>query len=470
MSYFKNILIIFTILSLSTSQSNNNDKLLFVWQHFRHGARGAYKNFNYTDWNDFLGESWKGAGELSPIGMRMPYLLGVSTKKRYPDFLSKNYNPNEIFVISTDVNRTIMTATSYMQGLYNNETSQNLTNNQINNAKIKNSNYTEKINEKIKELNNKSLQGGINVFPHRIYPTSYGYQFQLYRSDSCPGIKKYVKEGRKTDEMEKLYNDVTKEANETFGENIFKFMNVTNDTNYLWNYTNLDSISDTFVADYTDGRVMNYIKSTGIDFDKFYNFSTYLVFIAGYYSQFGKTNFTKALYLGATPMFRSLFNYMEMRIELDKKNKSDLINASSPRFVVISGHDSSLASNDLFLYSEFGIPYEKAGYSSSEIYELWKNSTDGNYYLKLFVNEKEIKNFDYNNFKKKIEAKLYSQEDINYICGGEKNDSSNQNGKKNKSSGAKAIFIILIFLVVIFAILFIVFLLLTLKRKKYKSN
>jgi hypothetical protein len=61
------------------------------------------------------------AGELSPTGIRQHYYLGNQLRKEYIEdqkFLSEVYNHNEIYVLSTDVNRTIMSAYSQLAGLY----------------------------------------------------------------------------------------------------------------------------------------------------------------------------------------------------------------------------------------------------------------------------------------------------------------------------------------------------------------
>jgi len=68
--------------------------------------------------------------------LRSQYLLGIATKKRYDNFLSKNFDINEIFIVSTDSNRTIVSAMANLQGIYKNYTTQNLTMEQIDNAKI----------------------------------------------------------------------------------------------------------------------------------------------------------------------------------------------------------------------------------------------------------------------------------------------------------------------------------------------
>ena len=136
MSSFYSLFLFNLIIAYSYSKLEKNDeeKLLFVWEHFRHGARGPYRSFDEINWKDIFNEKWDGDGELSPLGMRMHYLLGVSTKNKYSDFLSKEYDPNELLIRSTDVNRTILSAFSTLQGLYNSSTVMNLTDKQIKNS------------------------------------------------------------------------------------------------------------------------------------------------------------------------------------------------------------------------------------------------------------------------------------------------------------------------------------------------
>ena len=442
MFLFLNVFLLNIIIYNSKISNNNEEKLLFVWEHFRHGARGPYRSFDEVNWKDLLNEKWNGEGELTPLGMRMHYLLGVSIKEKYSDFLSKNYNPNEILIRSTDVNRTILSAYSTLQGIYNFSTVDNLNDKQIKKGNISNLNNSELINQKIQELKNKSIEGGNNFYPVHIYPTNYDHQFQIYRTEECPGIEKYIKEARDTDELRKIFNETSTKINNTYGEYIFKFMNKSGieDPYYLFDYSELFSIADTFIADYYNGRELKKVNDTGINMEDFYNDCLNISFIESYYRQFG-TPVSKVLYIGVSPVFRTLFNYMDMRINLDKNGESDKILSLSPRFVINAGHDSSLAANDLFLKAEFNIPFERAEYSHSQFYELWKNETNGKYFIRYLVNHEEKAIFDYYAFKEKVLPKLYSPEEINKIC----NDIDSPKSfleKKEKQSKFKILFFI----------------------------
>lgn len=95
-----------------------NRKLLCAIELCRHGDRSPLAEFPA----DALPVSkWpEGVGQLTAVGMRAHYNLGRQLRKRYVDtgFLSPSYNQNEIYVRSTDIDRTLMSATSQLSGLY----------------------------------------------------------------------------------------------------------------------------------------------------------------------------------------------------------------------------------------------------------------------------------------------------------------------------------------------------------------
>ena len=97
----------------------SDEKLIFLVTHFRHGARAPQK-VNETFY-DMLGHKWTNPGELTGMGQRMHYLLGLRNRIKYVDelkFLSKEYDPHEILIFSSAFNRTIISASAQLQGLY----------------------------------------------------------------------------------------------------------------------------------------------------------------------------------------------------------------------------------------------------------------------------------------------------------------------------------------------------------------
>ena len=89
----------------------SSDQLLFVAEIARHGA--IYPK------NSFLNSSWvKGINELTPVGIRMHYLIGMHIRNKYSSILSQYYTPGEILVYADGFNRTSMSAFSQLSGIY----------------------------------------------------------------------------------------------------------------------------------------------------------------------------------------------------------------------------------------------------------------------------------------------------------------------------------------------------------------
>lgn len=107
------MLLIYTLIAVALA-----DQLILSQILWRHGARTPL----HCNWNcEEFKKSGLLNGYLTPTGMRQHYVLGQWLRKRYIEdmkFLSDYYNETEIFIDSTDVNRTIMSAQSNLQGMY----------------------------------------------------------------------------------------------------------------------------------------------------------------------------------------------------------------------------------------------------------------------------------------------------------------------------------------------------------------
>ena len=135
----RNYLYIFSILQLLSIFIVNisAEKVIYAWQMHRHGARAPY--LGVTNYTDFYKEKWIDKEELTYMGKRMLYLLGVKARKKYvveKKLLSEKYSPQEILIRSTDVNRTIESVECFIQGLYPHETGYVLNDKVANNKSI----------------------------------------------------------------------------------------------------------------------------------------------------------------------------------------------------------------------------------------------------------------------------------------------------------------------------------------------
>ncbi|KAJ6635615.1 Testicular acid phosphatase like [Pseudolycoriella hygida] len=94
-----------------------SDPLIFASVIFRHGERNildAYPNDPYND------ESYwpEGFGQLTHEGKNQLFKLGQYFRRRYDKLLGKKYSPNKIYIQSTDIDRTIMSAQACLAGLF----------------------------------------------------------------------------------------------------------------------------------------------------------------------------------------------------------------------------------------------------------------------------------------------------------------------------------------------------------------
>lgn len=95
-----------------------SSELLLVVEVFRHGGRvPLYEKFSAA-----FGAKWNITSEdLTTSGERQHYLLGLKRRKLYIDqleFLPPNYDPRLMYIESTDLNRTIMSAYAHLMGMF----------------------------------------------------------------------------------------------------------------------------------------------------------------------------------------------------------------------------------------------------------------------------------------------------------------------------------------------------------------
>ncbi|GMT15216.1 hypothetical protein PFISCL1PPCAC_6513 [Pristionchus fissidentatus] len=94
-----------------------------IWRHGDRSPTSAMVGDQVTEasWT-FGGGGW---GELSPIGMAQQFRLGKKLFDRYAlnnTYLSETYRSNEIYVYSTDFNRTLVSAMASLAGMYSRST------------------------------------------------------------------------------------------------------------------------------------------------------------------------------------------------------------------------------------------------------------------------------------------------------------------------------------------------------------
>nr|XP_002131109.1 prostatic acid phosphatase [Ciona intestinalis] len=106
---------LFNIVGLAASE---DDQLVFVNLIWRHGARSPVRTYPTNPYNNQ--RVWpQGFGQLTQLGMQQHYKLGQYFRERYHSFLNVSfYNRSQIYIRSTDFDRTLMSAESNMAGLF----------------------------------------------------------------------------------------------------------------------------------------------------------------------------------------------------------------------------------------------------------------------------------------------------------------------------------------------------------------
>ncbi|XP_066428501.1 testicular acid phosphatase homolog [Eleutherodactylus coqui] len=107
---------IYIVLFSGFSLGSSSKKLKFVTLVYRHGDRSPIDTYP-TD--TYKGTAWEnGLQQLTQVGIRQQYELGQYLRMRYENFLSPSYRKDEIYVRSTDYDRTLMSAQANLVGLY----------------------------------------------------------------------------------------------------------------------------------------------------------------------------------------------------------------------------------------------------------------------------------------------------------------------------------------------------------------
>ena len=474
----KYYLYIFSLLELLTfiPLKISAEKVIYAWQMHRHGARAPY--LGVTNFLDFYKEKWIAKEELTNIGKRMLYLLGVKARKRYVDetkLLSPEYSPQEILIRSTDVNRTIESVECFIQGLYPHGTGPVLNEAIAKNESISyppNIKYKDKFAEIINQYD-LNKEGNFFALPYRmsILPIHLFYnpahEFGLYSTSQCKGHLEI-----------NLAQKTRKEIFE-FGENlttrfpgIIEYLQGTNNKTINYEYWNLFKYADTYVIDKRDQRKFEILTNnpsnnfTDDDFIEYEKYSKQFLFM-----DYSETNYPKAhpeiATMSMSYTMHSIVNWMENAKKGDKENSSYI------KYVVYSAHDSSIGALEYFMENTFNdVTAEYAELAESRFFELYIDDNN-NYKVRYLKGNSDTAKLDisFDEFKQIINNKTWSDEKVAEYCKFNEKDTPTDNPSDSdktpeKDSIATASFIAMIIMIVIVVILAIILIVIIIKNKK----
>ena len=440
MYYFFVSIILFQILYFSIS----DDRLVFLYTHFRHGAR-AQEDIN-DSFYDELGEKWTNPGELTGVGQRMHYILGLRNRKKYvkdETFLSEKFDPHEMLIFSSNYNRTMISCSSQLQGLYPQK--DNL--GEILSLEQKKMAYPqvnitdEKINKALIELGNSSLPNLMILTPVRM----------VGNLDKIMNVYD-LKESKKARNaiFEKNFDNLPDDYFEKFRDKYASSLNkyYKKEIKPEFDFYQLCDIYDVFVCDYVDGRNMSEFKEkTNLDFDEFY--SDCLEYLRKIYLDVDHGDKEKALaHVDSSKIMQELIYYMKRRLDSDMTEINEDDNYkdySRPKMIMTSGHDSTDIADEIFIIRALGLNetdiFAFPRYASQLALEVRTAINEGktkhysDYYILGYFNDRQIFNVKADEFIEKIQNEIWDENKINDFCGiNNNNNGTNDNNKKSDNA------------------------------------
>ena len=423
------------IISFSLFNLCFQEKILFSFQIFRHGARAPYSGLK--NGVDVFKEKWSlEKDELSYVGKRQLYLLGVNVRKRYTEdfnLLKKEYNPQEILIRSTDSNRTLESVYSYLQGLFPSGSGPVIKEKVYNNKSIifpPNEKYYEAFEKIVSEYNitnHEALPYQMSIEPIHIFYEPL-HEFQLYKADICKPLLPYYEKLNEREEIKAYADDIIKDTNGL----LLDLEPEAKNNSYFYDYWNLYKYTDNFVCDDTDVRNFSQMKNefsyvndtlieklrmkakNFIEEDSILTYSSENISI-----------------VGASYTMHSIINWMEKAINNYKKGVKD----NFIKFVVYSAHESSIGVIEGFMKYAFNTTIEYPTFADNRFFELYIDDK-GQYKVRYLRADNSTKyDGDFEQFKNNVNDKSWSDENISDFC--QFNTNKNEDNKDNKDKTEK---------------------------------
>ena len=235
-------------------------------------------------------------------------------------------------------------------------------------------------------------------------------------------------------------------------KNIDQLKGKNNTNNYT--FYEATSLCDLFISNYVDGREMIKLKNTNLDFDKFYDFCK-RIFNENFGELVTQNNKTDSYIMGS-PIIELLVKYAKLRIDEDIENSS-LNNTdnkdSSKKMLIVSGHDTTLSGQELFIIKSLEKNFEFFRYptfASQLAFEITRKDDNkskrnySDYFVNYYFNDELLLNMTLSEFLNKIELNIQNNDDnSNGNNNGTQDTSSNENlVNKNNFKNSPLIFVV----------------------------
>ena len=453
------IMILF-IFSLLISSIFSQDKLRWTFELISHGARTPHLGLD-SNLKDFMNHTWIGQNELTGVGLRQSFLVGYRDRLRYINekgLISEIYDPRDILVYASENNRTLMSASSLLHGLFLPGTGPVINPNLVDRAvpPVDPATYEEEKKE-LDDANCTALPGQMNLVPVHIF-FSHEYFTQYETSKKCVGLKSYEEKNKKRKEVENFFEEIT----EKYGSNL-NILFPNKNKNSLKDYEFVYTFFDTIISLYYDGadefdkilQIFNVTEENLLkDSYKFIKLNT-----VGN----GIGNDKEFIDYLVSPLFDKLLHFMDYRIEKDIKGEINYKGYDLPKYFILSGVANSCGAFMSFMNQNFGTEIKYTNFSTNIHLELFleKNGgdiTEDNYRIEYYYNDDFLLSMKYTEFKNVVKSKLIKHDDVVKFCKKEEEDESEINWFMIGTIIAS--FIVIVLVIVIIVVL----------RKRVKEN
>ncbi len=408
--FIKSFLLIILFSNKIICLDEEEQRKIFVLEVFSNGITSSKTNKNNQD---VLGETWLHSEELTNMGIRQQYLLGINDKALYKNFIDETFNLKDILIKSLNNSYNIQSAYSHLHGIYNNKSGQKLQN-EFNisyflNYNNLNGDERKKIDEKITESNNSAVLSGVNIVPVHIF------DFDINNKEKCPNYFQ-LKKNNIEKNTEKFKNIIYKKFNENYEKFFLEAFN--KNESFFQNPDNLMLYFNTFIIDYISNRNITSLKKfEDFNFTYFYEFAKemiqkYIINIEFDYDYNENENLISTL--KSSSILKSLLNYADLRIDYDRNSKTDKKDSKRPKFVLFSVGNEELNALQIILNQHLGIELKNmTNFSSSINFEVNKESNE--YEINIFYNGEFMENLNYEDFKNNF-TNLWNEDKIKNFC------------------------------------------------------
>jgi hypothetical protein len=369
-----------------------------VFEHFRHGARSPNR-FRYKEKEiDFINVTWhEGAGELTTLGILQHYIIGRRNRERYNNLISQEFNPQEILIYSTNLNRTKTSGYAQLLGLY--YENYNIDASDAKNLIKLDSDY----NPGFDNLKTYTIPYFIFQEVKRGNIIKYEKTFDYDRDINCPKVKTLRDKNKRLDHHYINYYISFEKYTRKFLEDAYKF-NFTIDK-----FEQLHRFCDAYIADKTHERLDEYFIRNRNVTETYLRCLEYEKLKLFNIEQGGQSNFTGEMTMSSIML--KLIDYMEFRIK--KNNRTEIIK-NYPKFILYSTHDTNLASLGRYILSTFNYTISYPFYASNEIFELRKYNNE--FYVEFYFDDILGFNISFNEFKSKVLKVSWNDRSIIDYC------------------------------------------------------